>query len=152
MKGIVYYKDKLRKYHSWIILRAYNCCCCCCFCIWKRHIKLVHPKLGGIIVWEFNFSKTSKPKSISLSFRCGLRFVKGCRPGSTCSEVARYENNTSSLLPKCFWSTLGVQLPTPLCERTLGMRLSCSRSLQKHQHSLLILSVLQCWSRVRLVL
>ena len=101
MKGIVYYKDKLRKYHSWIILREQNCCCCCCFCIWKRHIKLVHPKLGVIIVWEFNFSKTSKPKSISLSFRCGLRFVKGCRPESTCSEVARYENDISSLLPKC---------------------------------------------------
>ena len=72
--------------------------CCCCFCIWKRQVKLVHPKLGGIIVWEFYFSKTSKPKSISLSFRCGLRFVnewltQGCRPGSTCSEIAWYEKD-----------------------------------------------------------
>ena len=101
MKGIAYYKDKLRKYHSWIIFRAWNCCCCCCFCIWKRQIKLVHPKLGGIIVWEFLnkiSQKLCKPKDISPSFRCGLRLVnesltQGCRPGSTCSKVARYEND-----------------------------------------------------------
>ena len=86
--------------------------------------------------------------SVTITYRCGMRYASDSltqvrRPGAARYEVPRYENDRSSLLPKC---TLGNSRLTSPRERTLGTSLSRSRSLshplQKRQHSLSGLSVL----------